>query len=89
MAVGGYDAMALIYSVAKQLNGNIDPDRAMALIRGAKLASPRGPVLIEADTHDITQNVYVREVKRVDGKLYNVEFATIANVKDPGKDAAK
>jgi branched-chain amino acid transport system substrate-binding protein len=89
MAVGGYDAMALIYSVVKQLNGTVDPDKAMAIIKGAKLASPRGPILIETDTHDITQNVYVREVKRVNGKLYNEEFATIPMVKDPGKDAAK
>jgi branched-chain amino acid transport system substrate-binding protein len=87
MAVGGYDAMALIYSVVKQLNGNVDADKAMAIIKGAKLASPRGPILIETDTHDITQNVYVREVKKVNGKLYNVEFATIPSVKDPGKDA--
>jgi branched-chain amino acid transport system substrate-binding protein len=77
--------MALIYSVVKQLNGNVDPDKAMAIIRGAKLASPRGPLLIEPDTHDVTQNVYVREVRKVNGKLYNVEFATIPNVKDPGK----
>jgi len=85
MAVGGYDAMALIYSVVKQLNGNIDPDKAMAIIKGAKLASPRGPILIEPDTRDVTQNVYVREVKRVNGKLMNVEFATVPMVKDPGK----
>ena len=89
MAVGGYDAMAMIYSVAKQLNGNIDPDKAMALIKGMKIASPRGPIEIEADTRDVTQNVYVREVKRVNGKLYNVEFFTTPMVKDPGKEAAK
>ena len=89
MAVGGYDAMAMIYSVVKQLNGNIDPDKAMALIKGMKIASPRGPIEIETDTRDVTQNVYVREVKRVNGKLYNVEFFTTPNVKDPGKEAAK
>ncbi len=89
MAVGGYDAMALIYSVVKQLNGTIDPDKAMAIIKGAKLSSPRGPILIDPETRDIVQNVYVREVKRVNGKLYNVEFATVPMVKDPGKDAAK
>lgn len=89
MAVGGYDAMALIYSVVRQLNGVMDPDKAMAIIRGAKLLSPRGPIMIDPETHDITQNVYVREVKRVDGKLYNVEFATISMVKDPGKEASK
>lgn len=89
MAVGGYDAMAMIYSVVKQLNGNVDSDKAMALIKGMKIASPRGPIEIDADTHDITQNVYVREVKRVNGKLYNVEFFTTPMVKDPGKEAAK
>ena len=86
MAVGGYDAMAMIYSVVKQLNGNVDPDKAMALIKGMKIASPRGPIVIDPDTRDVTQNVYVREVKRVNGKLYNVEFFTVPNVKDPGKD---
>ena len=88
IAVGGYDAMAMIYSVVRQLNGNIDPDKAMALIKGMKIASPRGPIEIETDTRDVTQNVYVREIKRVNGKLYNVEFFTTPNVKDPGKEAA-
>ncbi len=89
MAVGGYDAMAMIYSVVRQLNGNLDADKAMALIKGMKIASPRGPIEIETDTRDVTQNVYVREVRRVDGKLYNVEFFTTPNVKDPGKEAVK
>ncbi len=89
MAVGGYDAMAMIYSVVKQLNGNIDPDKAMALIKGMKIASPRGAIEIDPETRDVTQNVYVREVKRVNGKLYNVEFFTTPAVKDPGKEAAK
>lgn len=87
MAVGGYDAMAMIYSVVKQLNGTVDPDKAMALIKGMKIASPRGPIVIDPETRDVTQNVYVREVKRVNGKLVNEEFFTVANVKDPGKDA--
>jgi len=85
MAVGGYDGMAAIYEVARQLNGNIDGDKAMQVLRGMKINSPRGPIEIDPVTRDIVQNVYVREVKRVDGKLYNVEFATISAVKDPGK----
>ena len=85
MAVGGYDGMAAVYQVVRQLNGNIDGDKAMQVLKGMKLNSPRGPIQIDAETRDIVQNVYVREVKRVDGKLYNVEFETIAAVKDPGK----
>jgi branched-chain amino acid transport system substrate-binding protein len=85
MAVGGYDGMAAVYEVVRQLNGNIDGDKAMQVLKGMKLNSPRGPIQIDADTRDIVQNVYVREVKKIDGKLYNVEFETIAAVKDPGK----
>lgn len=85
MAVGGYDGMAAVYQVVRQLKGSIDGDKAMQVLRGMKLNSPRGPIQIDAETRDIVQNVYVREVKRVDGKLYNVEFETIAAVSDPGK----
>ncbi|NMM27335.1 MAG: ABC transporter substrate-binding protein [Glaciimonas sp.] len=85
MAVGGYDGMAAVYEVVRQLNGNINGDKAMQVLRGMKLNSPRGPIQIDAETRDIVQNVYVREVKKVDGRLYNVEFETFAAVRDPGK----
>jgi branched-chain amino acid transport system substrate-binding protein len=35
------------------------------------------------------QTVYIRKVEKRDGKLANVEFDRIPNVKDPGKEAAK
>ena len=35
------------------------------------------------------QNIYIRKVEQVGGKLYNVEFATIPNVKDPVKAAKR
>ena len=85
MAVGGYDGMAAIYSVIKQLHGKIDGDKAMAILKGMKLNSPRGPIQIDPATRDIVQNVYVREVKKVGGHYYNVEFETFNAVKDPGK----
>jgi branched-chain amino acid transport system substrate-binding protein len=85
MAVGGYDGMAAIYSVIKQLKGEIDGDKAMALFKGMKINSPRGPILIDAATRDVTQNIYVREVKKIGNHYYNVEFETYKDVKDPGK----
>jgi branched-chain amino acid transport system substrate-binding protein len=30
--------------------------------------------------------MYIRRVQKVNGKLYNVEFEQVANVKDPGKE---
>ena len=84
-AIGAYDGMAAIYAVVKQLNGNIDGDKAMAALKGLKLNSPRGPILIDPETRDIVQNVYVREAKKMNGKVYNVEFETFNAVKDPWK----
>ncbi len=85
MAVGGWDGMAAIYEVVRQLNGQVDADKAMAAFKGMKLDSPRGPVLIDPATRDPIQTIYLRKVEKRDGKLYNVEFDRVDNVKDPGK----
>jgi len=85
MAAAGYDTMHVIYEVSKKLNGDIDGDKAMAAIKGMKWMSPRGPVEIDPATRDIDQTVYIRKVEKVNGKLANVEFDKIPDVKDPGK----
>jgi branched-chain amino acid transport system substrate-binding protein len=85
MAIGGYDGMAAIYNVIRQLNGNIDGDNAMQVLKGMKINSPRGPIQIDPETRDIIQNVYVRKVEKMNGHFYNVEFDTFKALKDPGK----
>jgi branched-chain amino acid transport system substrate-binding protein len=87
MSVGGYDGMHLIYEALKKTNGDTDGDKLMAAMKGMKWESPRGPISIDPDTRDIVQNIYIRKVEKVDGKLYNQEFATFEAVKDPGKTA--
>ena len=87
VAVGGYDGIHLIYQALKQTNGNSDGDALVAAMKGMKWESPRGPISIDPDTRDIVQNIYIRKVEKVDGELYNVEFATFEAVKDPGKTA--
>jgi branched-chain amino acid transport system substrate-binding protein len=86
MAVGGYDGMHLIYEGLKKTNGQ-GGEALVNAMKGMSWTSPRGPVSIDAQTRDIVQNIYVRKVERVNGELYNVEFATIPNVKDPVKAA--
>jgi len=85
MAVGGFDGMAAIAQVITQLNGKLDGDKAMDILKGMKLMSPRGPIWIDPDTRDIVQSVYVRRVQKIGGELYNVEFDQFLNVKDPAK----
>lgn len=85
MAVGGYDGIHLIYEALKKSGGKTDGDSLLAAMKGMAWESPRGSISIDPETRDIVQNIYIREVKKVDGELYNVEFATFENVKDPGK----
>ncbi|HET7200928.1 MAG TPA: ABC transporter substrate-binding protein [Burkholderiales bacterium] len=87
MSVGAWDGMDAIYYAIREQKGKIDPDRTMDLLRHYKSDdSPRGPISIDPETRDIVQNEYLREVRRVGGKLENVELETVqAAVKDPWK----
>lgn len=87
MSVGGYDGMHLIYAALEETGGETDGDALMEAIKSLSWTSPRGPVSIDPETRDIVQNIYMREVEKVDGELYNVEFATYEAVKDPAKAA--
>jgi len=85
VAVGGYDGIHLIYQALKKTAGKSDGGTLVEAMKGMKWESPRGPISIDPDTRDIVQNIYIRKVEKVDGELYNVEFATFEAVKDPGK----
>jgi len=85
MAAAGYDGMALIYEALKKTNGATDSDKLVAAMKGAKWVSPRGPVMIDPETRDIVQTVYIRKVEKVGNELYNVEFDKFPDQKDPGK----
>jgi branched-chain amino acid transport system substrate-binding protein len=91
VAVGGYDGMAAIMYAIKAQNGKIDADKTMELLKHFKDPnSPRGPISIDPETRDIVQNEYLREVRKVGGKLVNVELETIAaDLKDPWKELNK
>jgi branched-chain amino acid transport system substrate-binding protein len=88
VAVGGYDGMAAIMYAIKEQKGKLDPDKTMDLLKHFKDAdSPRGPISIDPETRDIVQNEYLREVRKVGGKLENVEIETVGTaVKDPWKE---
>jgi branched-chain amino acid transport system substrate-binding protein len=85
MAVAGYDGIHLIYEALKKTNGDTNGDKLIEAMKGMELESPRGPVLIDPETRDIVHDIYIRKVEKVNGGLYNVEFATFDAVKDPGK----
>jgi branched-chain amino acid transport system substrate-binding protein len=84
MSVGGYDGMHALYEGLKKTNG-AGGEALVDAMKGLSWNSPRGPMSIDPETRDIIQNVYIRKVERVNGELYNTEFETIPNVKDPAK----
>ena len=85
MACAGYDGMAAIAEALKKTGGSTDPEAFLGALKGMKLMSPRGPIMIDPETRDIVQTVYIRRVEKIDGILYNIEFDKFPDVKDPGK----
>ena len=89
LELGGVNTsrMALLYGALEKTKGDTDGTKLVEAMKGMSWMSPRGPISIDPETRDIVQNVYIRKVERKNGQLYNVEFATIPNVKDPFKAA--
>jgi branched-chain amino acid transport system substrate-binding protein len=85
MAVGGYDGMRVIYEALRATKGQGGGDALLAAMKGQIFESPRGPMFIDAQTRDVVHNIYIRKVERVNGQLYNTEFESLKDVKDPGK----
>jgi branched-chain amino acid transport system substrate-binding protein len=85
MAMQAYDGMHLIYAALKKTNGSTNGDALVDAMKGMSWISPRGPVTVDPETREMIQNIYIRKVGRKDGELYNLEFETIPNFKDPSK----
>jgi branched-chain amino acid transport system substrate-binding protein len=91
MAVGAWDGMDAIFHAIREQGGKVDPDKTMeALKKWRNPNSPRGMVSIDPETRDVINPEYLREVRKVGGKLANVELETLSTgLKDPMKEADK
>jgi branched-chain amino acid transport system substrate-binding protein len=83
-AVAAYDCMTAFDRAVAAQKGTIDPDKTMAIWSGMKWESPRGPIQIDPQTHDITQDMYMRKVTKQGPKYQDVEFSTTPMVKADG-----
>jgi branched-chain amino acid transport system substrate-binding protein len=72
--------MGMIYETVRRLNGKVTGDAAVKTLSGMKWNSPRGPISIDPKTRDIVQNMYIREVKKVNGKLVNAPIGVLKDV---------
>ena len=88
-AIGGYDGMHLIYEALKKTGGKADGDSLIEAAKGMKWESPRGPMMIDPETRDVVEDMYILRVEMVGGQPKNVEFDKVKDVKDPVKERMK
>jgi branched-chain amino acid transport system substrate-binding protein len=82
-AAGGYDGMHVIYEALKKTGGKTDAESLVSAAKGMAWESPRGPMMIDPETRDVVQTVYIRKVEKVGNRIVNVEFDKYEKVKDP------
>jgi branched-chain amino acid transport system substrate-binding protein len=65
------------------VGGKIEDAAAFCVAIGkTNIKAPRGPVSFDPLTHQAIQNVYVREVVELDGRLVNKVIDVVPNVGD-------
>jgi branched-chain amino acid transport system substrate-binding protein len=76
-----YTGMRWIVEAIKAIGGKVeDRDRLLAALRKVDIKdAPRGPISVDQWGNPV-ENVYVRKVERVEGKLQNTVIATFPNV---------
>jgi branched-chain amino acid transport system substrate-binding protein len=83
LSVCGYDGMHLIYSALDKSRGSTEGGTLVGAMKGMAWESPRGPMSIDPETRDVVHNIYIRRVERINGELYNQEFATFERSRIP------
>ena len=81
--------MQVIQKMAEVVNGAADGQKEVDAVKGMKWLSPRGPVSIDPATREMVQNVYIREVVKENGVLYNKVIYTFENQKEPWHETQK
>jgi branched-chain amino acid transport system substrate-binding protein len=84
-SVAAWDGMNLIYAALREVGASAEGLKYIDAMKGKTLRSPRGQIMIDPQERDIVQNIYIRRIEKVDGKLQNIDIFTVPMVKDPWK----
>lgn len=88
LPVWGWDAMRAVVAAIERVKGNVeDKAKFAAAFKGLTFDGPRGRIQIDARTHDIVQDLYVRETV-AGGRTMPVSkvIATLPKASDPYPD---
>ncbi len=76
----GYTGAMVLDAALQAVKGNIEgTDGFLAALAKVQVEAPRGPIKFDK-YHNVVQNIYIIEVKKVDGKLVNAPIQTLADV---------
>jgi branched-chain amino acid transport system substrate-binding protein len=85
-AVQAWDGMRALDEALQKTSGDTsDRSKLIAALEAVKFNSPRGAFEFDKETHNPIQDMYIREVKTVNGQAVNTIVDKIGRVTDPGK----
>ena len=84
-SVAGYVGAQVVWDAINRLSGKVDSQEALSkAIEETKIDTPRGPISFDPDTHNVIQNMYIREAVKDGGEIHNKVLAKFDAVRDPG-----
>lgn len=85
-AVQAWDGMQAVDRALQAVKGDTsNKDAFIAALEAVKFKSPRGDFSFDKDTHNVIQDIYIRQVAVQSGNAVNTIVDKIAGVTDPGK----
>ncbi|MES2536179.1 MAG: ABC transporter substrate-binding protein [Pseudomonadota bacterium] len=80
----GYVAAQVLHQALQAVDGNTqDKDKLRGAMLAVRMNAPRGPFRFNPATQSPIQNVYIREVAEVGGRITNKIIHTVPNVVEP------
>jgi len=85
----GYIAARILHLALQAVDGNTqDKDKLRAAMLALRINAPRGPFRFNPQTQSPIQNVYIREVADVGGRITNKVIHTVPDVVEPATKPA-
>jgi branched-chain amino acid transport system substrate-binding protein len=84
-AMRGFDTARVIVEAVNKLDGDTsDKKKVIAAFESVKFASPRGAFEFDPVTHNVIQDVYLREVVLTGTGDHNKVISDLGRIRDPG-----
>jgi branched-chain amino acid transport system substrate-binding protein len=84
-SVAGYVGAQVVWDAINRMGGKIESQEALSkAIEQTKIETPRGPISFDPDTHNVIQDIYIREAVKDGNEIHNKVLAKFDAVRDPG-----